>query len=108
MKFVADLDANGVYWGVKGIPDEELTNDHVEVPEDCDLTSGAYIWSGGTFVPMQKKRVFATPEQITSDHCMYEMIKYLRDEAAANGKEIPAYCSIWASAYEDKLMRGAK
>lgn len=42
---VAIIDAGGVYRGLDTIAANTLTDQHVQVPADCDLTAGKYRWS---------------------------------------------------------------
>jgi hypothetical protein len=48
-----------LYLGVEFINPSKLTNKHVQVPEDCDLTIGGYFWdiNEKTFKPTVKHAV---------------------------------------------------
>jgi hypothetical protein len=50
---IAKLDHQNVYQGVKKIKANQLKDDDVEVPENCDLAIGGYVWDTQhkTFIP---------------------------------------------------------
>lgn len=54
---VARLTDDGVYQGIDTIPADKLTDAHIQVPKDCDLRPGAYVWvaEAGHFWPLKKK-----------------------------------------------------
>lgn len=56
---VAILDSAGVYHGIEQIPADRVTDDHVLLPDGCDLPLGRYFWDRdqATFMPL------ANPQQ---------------------------------------------
>lgn len=56
---VARFDAAGVYQGIEQIPADQVTDNHVPLPDGCDLPSGRYFWDRdkATFMPL------ASPQQ---------------------------------------------
>lgn len=51
---VARLDADGVYHGIDHLPADQVTADHVPLPDGCDLPPGCYRWdrASSAFVPL--------------------------------------------------------
>lgn len=41
---VARLDADGLYAGLDHLPEAEITEDHIVLPDGCDLPPGQYRW----------------------------------------------------------------
>ena len=46
---IAKLDEKNIYQGIEEIEDDALQPHHIEVPHDCDLAAGRYMWDGHTF-----------------------------------------------------------
>jgi hypothetical protein len=62
--FVAILDKNNIYQGIKEINKTSLKKSHIIIDKDCDLAVGGYEWNGdeNSFIPTQ---IFI--EKINSD-----------------------------------------
>jgi hypothetical protein len=41
---VARLDADGLFDGLDHLPESEITEDHIVLPDGCDLPPGQYRW----------------------------------------------------------------
>lgn len=56
---IALLDADGVYQGIGEIDESEVTQEHVMLPDGCDLPVGKYFWDdvNKTFMPILKAGV---------------------------------------------------
>lgn len=56
---VARLDADGVYHGIDQIAVDQVSDDHVLLPDGCDLPPGKYFWdrTAKSFMPL------ANPQQ---------------------------------------------
>jgi hypothetical protein len=61
----AKLNADGIYQGIEEVA--SLAAGDVEVPGDCDLAVGEYMWDGGTFIPMIVLRHAAELTQAIAD-----------------------------------------
>lgn len=50
---VARLDENGIYHGIDQIAPEDMTDQHVHLPDGCDLPPGKYRWDSNikAFLP---------------------------------------------------------
>lgn len=105
--FVADLDANGVYWGVLEKHREDLIASDVEVPRDCDLAPGQYRWNAspcdadGTpqpsrFDPLPREKRRSVPGAPSMELAFAQLVEAMGDAA-------PAYVREWATWYRKTL-----
>lgn len=58
---VAKLDAADTYLGLEMLPADQITADHVQLPDGCDLPPGKYYWdrSASTFLPLRSPQAVA-------------------------------------------------
>lgn len=64
--YVAVLNDSGGYIGKRSVPPEEVTDEDVVVPSECDLPeNGTYFWNKemGAFLPEKKKVLAPSIEQ---------------------------------------------
>lgn len=99
---VADLDANGVYWGVTEIARADLAPEHVEVPAECDLTPGAYRWSAAAerFEPLGRGQRMAQPGGVSLEDAVHELAQL----AGASGP-LPPRLAQWVDQYRNSVGR---
>lgn len=91
---VAKLDANGVYWGMQTITPDDLNEQHVQVPADCDLAPGKYRWHA------QHQRFDALTElqQAPEGLATLEAVVYqLVQNAQAQGATEPVFAAYAAN-----------
>jgi hypothetical protein len=93
--FRAKIDAKGIYRGIEAV--EELVDGDVEVPEDCSLAPGAYIWNTehGRFDPLPKSKRTASPDTPSLEDALYAMIEVM--------DIVPEECDKWAKWYKTTL-----
>ncbi len=96
---VADVDVDGVFWGVKEIPAEEVTGDHLVVPPDCDNKPGAYKLMDGVLVPIEPKKIQSTPALISSDRALYDLCLALQEQKVL----LPATTLTWLAQYRQTV-----
>ncbi len=99
---VAKLDVNGIYWGVQTIDRVDLTAEHVEVPENCDLTPGAYRWNAEQkrFDPLPRSQRITQPGNVSLEEAVHELIQL----AALAGK-LPPRLAAWDEQYTKSIGR---
>jgi hypothetical protein len=101
---VADLDADGVYWGVmerepqagdvvfeaEAIRPDERLEGATYLAGECDLPAGRYRWTGSVFAPLNAPNI-AAPTVPSAERALYD---YLADRVA-KGEQLPAYARQW-------------
>jgi hypothetical protein len=97
---VADLDADGVFWGTVQKHGEDIVDQDLLVPAGIDLKPGAYRWNASAlrFDPLEKARQKITKQAPTMERALYEMVR-----ASANPSRGAAE---WADWYEKSLDAG--
>jgi len=93
---VARLDADGVYHGTDEIPDDQVTDDHVLLPDGCDLPLGKYAWDRdkASFVPL------ANPQQrAESAPLALNALAWLLLAQWDAGTVLPPPCLEWLDFY---------
>lgn len=96
---VAKLDGDKRLVGYREV--KRLTQDHVEVPDGCDLpTDGTYRWDGKSFVPLGHGYGKPPRPPVASDYAMFLMMK-----AWLNDSTPPAECVAWVEWYELALAK---
>lgn len=81
---VAHLDDVGIYLGVKSIPLSALTDGHFEVPADCDLQPGRYVFNAAhkRFDPLLDDQVRLTPDAVTGDQVLAALVVWAKGQGA--------------------------
>lgn len=104
--FVADLDADGVYWGVIEKPRADIAEADFEVPKDCDLAPGKYRYNaapdrigGPGFDPLERSKQKAAPTAPTFERALYDLIVNPDDHK---------YAIEWAKWYETTMEAPTK
>ena len=94
---VADIDADGVFWGLAQKHPEDVVAGDVLVPAGCDLAPGAYRLDrqGSTFVSMGEGRRAVIRQPPSTDRALAELL----DALAANGMKFTAAVEDWRAAY---------
>jgi hypothetical protein len=97
--FVADVDADGVFWGVKEIAADAVTDEHLVVPPDCDNRPGAYRLENKVLVPIEPKRQKTAPAEITSDRAFHALCQALQEQKVL----LPALTLSWMAQYQQSV-----
>lgn len=99
--FVANLDADAIYWGVIEKHRDDLKETDVEVPKDCDLAPGKYRYNadparigGPGFDPLERSKQKAAPTAPTFEDALYALIRGNKAKAEA-----------WADHYEKTVLK---
>lgn len=99
--FVANLDSDGVYWGVLEKHREDLAETDFEVPANCDLTPGKYKLNrdpnrigGPGFDPLERSKQKSAPSAPTFEDALYALIRGNKAKAEA-----------WADHYEKTVLK---
>lgn len=97
---VAHLDAEDVYWGTAEITPEEVTSDHVPLPNGCDLPPGRYKWdkAAHTFVSLSDLRQRAVEQPVALNALAWALLAL-----SAAGSQLPAPCLVWLDWYIDTI-----
>lgn len=93
---VAIFNDAGRYIGVKKIAAADRTDDHVEVPHDCDLATGRYRWDGKAFQPVAADPQGQTPviEPNALNAIALGFMAF-----TASGISLPAATTAWLDSY---------
>lgn len=99
---VADLDVNGIYWGVHVINRASLTPEHVAVPECCDLTPGAYRWNAAQqrFDPLPRSQRITQPGSVSLEEAVHELV-----QLAARSGQLPPRLAQWDQQFVNSIGR---
>lgn len=93
---VARLDAAGVYLGTEQIPADQVTADHVQLPDGCDLPPGKYGWDRDkrAFVPLADAQQRAVEQPVALNALAWLLLAQY-----AAGMPLPAPCMAWLDWY---------
>jgi hypothetical protein len=96
---VANVDHDGVYWGVIEKHRDDVTAEDFEVPKECDLKPGRYKLNrdpkrvgGPGFDPLERSKQKSAPTSPTFEEALYALIRGNKAKAEA-----------WAEHYEKTL-----
>lgn len=66
---VARIDADSVYQGIDMIAADQVGEDHVLLPDGCDLPPGRYAWdkAAATFMPLEGARAPSAQQPLATD-----------------------------------------
>src|SRR5690349_10659057 len=99
MPTVALLDTNFVFIGLEKVPaPEEMSQNRIPVPEDCDLRPGEYKWSHekGRFIPINDPlEKEAAKREVNIVKVVYRALEAIRD-----GKPLPKLVTSWMDEYK--------
>jgi hypothetical protein len=103
---VANLDVDGVYWGVIEKHCEDLTDADFAVPANCDLAPGKYRLNrdparigGPGFDPLERSKQKQAPTAPTFERALYDLIVNPDDHK---------YAIEWAKWYETTMEAPTK
>lgn len=89
----------GVYQGIEEIDAGAKTDEHVEVPQDCDLKAGNYRWDGHEFVPLAVPLPADSQRLLFSEKALYFLVRALQQQNLT----VPSYTAEWADWYASTI-----
>jgi len=83
---IANLDVNGVYFGVITLDPDNPPAVVVPVPADCDLKPGAYVWNADhqRFDPRPDGQVLAEPGQVSLEQAVNALATWAIEQGATS------------------------
>ena len=93
---VAKLDADGIYHGMDAIPADQVTADHVCLPDGCDLPHGKYFWdrAQGSFMPLTDSQQRAVSQPVPLNALAWALLAL-----SAKGISLPVASACWLDGY---------
>lgn len=83
---IANLDVNGVYFGVTTLDQANQPSLVIPVPADCDLLPGRYVWCSEhqRFDPLPDSKALTEPGQVSLEQAVNALATWAVEQGATS------------------------